>query len=183
MDRMIVELYKDFKVNDGGHICYLYNNESNYMTNVVSFIVTGIRNGDYILLLENDRNILQIKEMLQNELSEKELTYLLFINNFDFYYSYGNFHPHTIVNHFVENIEPHLQKGASICTWGLVEWREDKEIHKNIAEYEEQIHKIVNEKGIVSVCAYDASRTSDSLKKVLHNCHGVLMSDEKVINL
>lgn len=183
MNEPIVEVIKDLKKVNRGHICYFYNSETNYINNVVSFIVTGIRNGDYILLVENDRNMLCINKKLQKELSKKELTYLHFINNYDFYYFNKNFHPKTIVNHFLKNTEPFLKEGASVCTWGLIEWGEDEEIHRCIEEYEKEVDKITDEKGIISVCAYDVGRTPDSLKALLMKCHGIMLTDDEVVKL
>ncbi|HZG70808.1 MAG TPA: MEDS domain-containing protein [Chondromyces sp.] len=183
MNAPIVEVIKDLKKVNRGHICYFYDNEITYINNAVSFIVTGIRSGNHILLLENDRNMLLINKRLEKELSRKELTFLHVINNYEFYYFNNNFHPHTIVNRFLENTEPCLKKGASIYTWGLIEWGEDKEIHHCIEEYEKEVDKITNEKGIISVCAYNAVRTPDSLKELLIKCHEVMLTDDEAIKL
>ncbi|KMY54095.1 hypothetical protein AC623_09110 [Bacillus sp. FJAT-27231] len=59
----------------------------------------------------------------------------------------------------------------------------DKEIHDNIAEYEQKLDKIINEKGIVSVCAYNAIRTAEALKAMLENCHGIMITDDETVNL
>ncbi|WP_182917207.1 MEDS domain-containing protein [Bacillus sp. PK3_68] len=183
MKNSIIEVIKDLKKVKRGHICYFYSNEITYINNVVSFIATGIRNGDHILLVENDRNILLINKRLEKVLSKKEWTFLHVMNNYDFYYFNKNFNPHTIVNHFLENIEPFLKEGASICTWGLIEWGEDKEIHQCIEEYEKEVDKITNEKGIISVCAYNAGRTPDSLKELLIKCHGITLTDGEAVKL
>jgi MEDS: MEthanogen/methylotroph, DcmR Sensory domain len=183
MDSLIVDLYKNCKANNGGHICYLYNNEENYITNAVSFIVAGIKNGDNILLLENDRHIRQIKTRLEKELTTEELSYLQVINNFDFYYTHGNFHPQTVVDQFIKNTETQLQKRASISTWGLIEWREDQEICNSIAKYEQELHKHLDGKGIVSVCVYNADRVTDSFQQVLQDCHGIVMNEKEVIHV
>jgi hypothetical protein len=183
MSNFLVELVKDLKKSNGGHIFYHYNNVENYINHVVSYIVTGIKNGDHILLIENDRNIIHINKLLEKQLRKEQLSKVHFINNFDFYYSNGDFHPHTILNYFSKNIEPFLETGASICTWGLIEWGDDKEISNKIEEYETQVDKLVNEKGLLSVCAYDANRTSNSLKEALMRCHGVMMTDDEVFYL
>ncbi|MBM7693704.1 hypothetical protein JOC77_003148 [Peribacillus deserti] len=182
MSNLLETLINDLRPN-GGHIFYHYNNKENYIHNVVSFIVTGIKNGDHILLAENDRHMLDINKKLQKELSKGQLENLHFINNYDFYYSNGNFHPHTIVNYFLKNIEPFIEKGASLCSWGLIEWGEDKEINDDVVEYEKQVDSLVKEKGITSVCAYDSKRTSDSLKELLMRCHGVMLTDDEVVYL
>ncbi|OCA82127.1 MEDS domain-containing protein [Pseudobacillus wudalianchiensis] len=183
MNRSIMEVIVELKEGNGGHICYFYINETTYIDNVVSFVVTEIKNGNHVVLVENDRHILLINKKLQKELNKEELTHLHVINNYDFYYFSGNFHPHTVVDYFTKKIEPFLEKGASVSTWGLVEWGDDKEIHDNIAEYEQEVEKIVKEKGIVSVCAYNANRTAESLKVMLEKCHGVMITVDETVNL
>lgn len=183
VSKAIVEIMKDLKKGNSGHVCYFYDNEITYINNVVSFIVTGIRNGDHILLLENDRNMLLINRRLEKELNEKERGFLHCINNYDFYYFNKSFNPQTIVQNFLENTEPLLEEGASVCTWGLIEWGENEEIHQYIEEYEKEVDNITNEKGIISVCAYHAGRTPDSLKERLINCHGIVLTDHEAVNL
>ncbi|WP_394186807.1 hypothetical protein [Metabacillus halosaccharovorans] len=40
---------------------------------------------------------------------------------------------------------------------------------------------VVNEQGIISVCAYDANNTPAAWKSLLMNCHGVMLSDTEII--
>ncbi|MGD6875102.1 MEDS domain-containing protein [Bacillus infantis] len=183
MDSLIVDLYHEYKKNNGGHICYLYNQEENYINNAVSFVMAGIKNGDFIFLLENDRNLRLIQEKLQKELNTDQLSNLLVMNNYDFYYAQGNFHPHIVVSEFLKTLEPHLDKKTPISTWGLVEWREDKEIYEKLTEYEQQVDKSIKEKGFISVCVYPAGKTPDSFRKALHNCHNIVINDEEVMHL
>jgi hypothetical protein len=91
---------------------------------------------------------------LKKQLSKKQLDHVHFICNFDFYCSNGDFHPPTVF-HYSKYIQPFLEKGVNISTWGLVEWRDDYEINKKIEEYEKQVDFFVKEKGIISVRAYD----------------------------
>ncbi len=72
--------------------------------------------------MENDRNFLQIDNEIRKLLDNEELKRVHFANNFDFYYSNGDFNPETVFNFFLKNIQPYLESGAKIFTWGLVEW-------------------------------------------------------------
>ncbi|WP_419881645.1 MEDS domain-containing protein [Peribacillus sp. B-H-3] len=179
MMELVPELMKNLKQTNGGHIFYPYGNVESYLSNAISFIVTAVKNGDHVMFVENDRNLLHINKMLKKQLSHDELAKVHIMNNFDFYYSNGNFHPHTVLNYFLTNIAPYHEAGASICTWGLIEWGNDQEIHNEIAEYKSKLNQYILHNGVISVCAYDARRTPESLKKLLMECHGVLLTDKE----
>ncbi|SFC93830.1 MEDS: MEthanogen/methylotroph, DcmR Sensory domain [Bacillus sp. OV322] len=176
---IVPELIKNLKQTKGGHIFYPFDNIESYLCNAVSFIVTAAKNGDHVMFIENDRNLLYINKILQKKLSHAEMAKVHIMNNFDFYYSNGNFHPHTVLNYFLTSIAPHQEAGDSICTWGLIEWGNDQEIHNEIEKYERELNKYILNKGVISVCAYDAGRTPESLKKLLMECHGILLTDKE----
>jgi hypothetical protein len=45
------------------------------------------------------------------------------------------------------------------------------------------VERLVRDKEIISVCAYPADRTSDSLKRMLMNCHGAMITGDEVVYL
>ena len=183
MNDTIIKVINEFNKVEGKHICYLYNDHQEYIEKVVTFIMIGIKEGDHILLVENDRNILAINRKLQNELSDGQLANLHIMNNYNFYFTNGNFHPHTILLYFSSYIQSFVENGISIRTWGHIEWGNEKEIQKDIEEYEKEVDKLVKLTGTISVCAYPAERTSDSLVEMLKNCHGVIITDHEVVYL
>ncbi|HER2025510.1 MEDS domain-containing protein [Bacillus infantis] len=183
MNDQMVHLVKNLEGTNKGNIFYEYKDEDLYIQNAVSFIVTAVKNGSHILLLENDRNIRLINRKLKDRLSEKEIECIHFTNNFDFYYANGNFHPQTILDYFSERVRALETKEISVCSWGLIEWRDEDDISQQIEEYEREVNKIIEEKGLLSVCAYAADRLSDSLRQALIRSHGVLLTDEEVFYL
>lgn len=183
MINLLVEVINDLKMKNGGHLLYLYTDSKSYLQNVVSYAVSVTKNGDHILLVENDRNIRLINKEMENKLTRDQRAKVHFVNNFDFYYSNGDFHPQTILQYVSKKMGPYTEDGSSLYTWGLIEWREDGEMTSKVEEYEKELDKFVNENGLISVCAYDAKRTSPLLKKLLMDCHGVMMTDDKVVYL
>lgn len=183
MTNLLVKVINDLKKKNGGHLLYLYTDGSLYLQNVVSYIVSVTKNGDPILLVENDRNIRLINKELENKLTKDQRANVHFVNNFDFYYSNGDFHPQTILQYISKKISSFTEDGCSIYTWGLIEWGEDGEMTSKVEQYEKELDKFINENGIVSVCAYDANRTSPLLKKLLMDCHSVMMTDHEVVDL
>jgi hypothetical protein len=183
MDNFLARLVNDLKEAKQGHIYYHYNDIDKYLQNAITFIVTVITYGSHVMLVENDRNILYIEENLKKQLTEEQLKNLHIINNFDFYYSNGDFHAETIFSYFKTNIEPLLNLNVSICTWGLIEWSDENDITSDIEQYEKDLDTFVNEKGLISVCAYDGNRTSQRLKDILMRCHRIMLTDDQYIYL
>ena len=175
MDNIIIKVIKGLNKGDCKHICYIYNDCGGYMENLVSFIMTAINDGDHVLLVENERNILTINTRLQNELSRNQLVNVHYMNNFNFYFSNETFHPQTVSMHFLNYIQPFIENNVSFRTWGHIEWGDDKDIERDIEKYEREVDKLTKDKGIISVCAYPAAKTSDSLRKMLENCHEVVL--------
>ncbi|PWW28204.1 DcmR-like sensory protein [Cytobacillus oceanisediminis] len=179
MSELLVDLIDDLKKTNGGHILYHYDQIDCYLRNAVAYIVAGVENGGHVMFVENDRNLPHIMKELEKHLSKDEWARVHFANNFDFYYSNGNFNPETVINYFIKNAQPYLESGAALYTWGLVEWGNVKEYIPKIEEYEKKLDKMIPEKGIISLCAYDNKSTPDELKERLKRCHGVLVTDRE----
>ncbi|WP_157827681.1 MEDS domain-containing protein [Niallia nealsonii] len=173
----LLNKYKDTE----GHIFYQFKNIDNYLQNVVTFITTGVKSGSHIILIENDRNFVRINKILKRELSQGEIAKIHFINNYDFYFKNRGFEPQRIFAHYKQNILPQLENNVPVWTWGLVEWGDNNEIIQQIEEYEKKVDRFVNEKGLISVCAYDVNRTPHSLKEILIRCHSVMLTDDTIV--
>jgi len=168
------------KLSKGDHVFYYVEDTDCYIDNAISYIKDGIDQGDQVLFVENERLHPKILERLETLFSEEQLKNVHYINNFTFYWRNGNFHPPTILDYFSTLINPFLENELSFRTWGHIEWRDDIEISKSIQEYEFAIDQLVPQTNAISVCAYDASRLSESLKTSLLNCHSFLMTDDKI---
>ncbi|GLB59600.1 MEDS domain-containing protein [Cytobacillus sp. NCCP-133] len=179
MNDILVDLIDDLKKSNGGHILYQYDQLDCYLQNATSFILAGVRNGGHVMYVENDRNLLHMKKKLGKHLSSAELARVHFVNNFDFYYSNGDFNPDTVINYFRKTLQPHLDSGKAIYTWGLVEWGNVEEYIPKVEEYEKKLDKFRADKGIISVCAYHNGNTPDDLKERLVRCHSVLVTDHE----
>jgi hypothetical protein len=99
-----------------GHILYYYKNAETYLENVVHFLREGVESGSHIMLVENDRNLIEINKRLKLELSENERTQVHYINNFDFYYANKCFSPEAVVQHFLTNIGPYINNDVPVWT-------------------------------------------------------------------
>lgn len=170
---------KEMNQSDGGHILYCFDELQTYIQNEAMFIISGVKQGSHILVLENDRIFPFVYKTLQLHLNEVQLEKVHHINNFDFYCFEGDFYPSTMVDYFLRNIEVYLDSDVPLQTWGHVEWGEsDPTVLESICEYEKSVDQVIAKKCLISVCAYDECRLSATLKSTLMKHHGVFMTDE-----
>src|SRR6478735_6218878 len=102
------------------HILYSYDQQEKYIQQVVSYIQEGILTGDRILLIENDRFYPFIHNHLKALLTTDQMRMIHRINNFDFYYSSGSYHPPAILAYFNKSVQPYLENKLSfplICAY------------------------------------------------------------------
>lgn len=180
MDNFLKELVDDLQKTNQGHIFYHYDDMEKYLQNALNFIVSVVENGSHVLLVENDRNIIHLRANLKNLLNDEQFNKIHFINNFDFYYANGDFHAQTVFDYFKTSIKPYLEANVSVCTWGLIEWSDGIDITNSIEQYENDVDMHIKDKGVISVCAYDAKRTPQRLKEILMRCHGIMLTDDQV---
>ena len=102
------------------------------------------------------------------------------INNYDFYYSSGDFHPASINKYFAAIVSPYVENNIPIRTWAHVEWGDQQEITRMIKEFETEAHRSVSEKKTISVCAYESDRITPEIKNSLIKSHGYYMTDNDI---
>ncbi|WP_404328705.1 MEDS domain-containing protein [Mesobacillus maritimus] len=165
----------------GQHILYCYKDSHFYIENAVSFILTGIKQGDYVVVIENDRLFRLIDEKVKTQLRKGQLNQINYVNNFDFYFSNGDFHTPTIISSFATILDSVYAKRKSIRTWAHVEWGNLQEITCKIIDFEVAANQTVHSMNTTSVCAYDVDRLSEPLKESLMRSHPYQLTDDGVI--
>ncbi len=180
MEKEITAIEEIVRTSKGAHIFYSVNDLERYINNAVSYIITGVEQGEQVLIVESERIYPKILKRLEELVPQEQLKKVHYINNFTFYWRNGNFHPPTILAYFADLISPFLEEELSFRTWGHIEWRDEMEILKDIEEYEYGIDRLMPQTKAISVCAYDEARISAELREVLMSCHGFLMTDEGI---
>jgi hypothetical protein len=142
MSNLIMKLLERHK-GKNGHILYHFDDDERYIQNAVAFIKAGVKNGSHIMMVENDRNRMNINRKLEKDLTERELNKVHFTNNYDFYFSHKTFEPESILSHFLNTVNPYLEREIPLWTWGLIEWGDHQEIFETVAEYERQIDSYI----------------------------------------
>ncbi|APH05722.1 MEDS domain-containing protein [Bacillus weihaiensis] len=176
----ILEFTNHLNDNGGGHILYFTDEVDEYVKNAVDFIVTGVKNGEYVLFVENDPITRLVSTNLNNVLSNQELEKIQFINNFDFYCSTGNFHIMTILTYFFDTLDPYFNQNVKIRCWGHVEWPTHQHVDQALKEFEFEIDRLMPEMDIIGICAYNRDRLTKETQQELMTCHGYFMTDQDI---
>lgn len=183
VEKTVTQQLKELQQAEGGHIFYYSNDLDCYIQNAVSYIVSGVEQGEQILMVENDKIYSLIQEKVKKLLNREQLKKVHFINNFDFYWQHGDFHPPTVLAFFSKILGPHLENNQAIRAWGHVEWRDEKCISENLEDFEREANEIISTVKVWAVCAYDADRVSESLKAGLMRTHEFYMTDDRIVAL
>lgn len=176
-----ITLHSVTEISNGGHILYLYDEIGNYIENALAYVATGINQGHHILFIDSALNCRLLLQRLETMLSAEQLESVHYVDNYDFYQLYGNFHCGSILQHFERLLQPFIDNRVSIRTWAHVEWREQEEICSKIEEFEENADASVKACGLMSVCAYNGKTISASLQNRLLRSHAYWMTDRELI--
>lgn len=180
MEKKIPELTSLMRQNDGAHIFYLSEEKEAYINNILVFILDGIKNGDYIFIVENPRLTPVIYQRLEQLVTDEQLKTVQFTNNFEFYWSEGNFLPVSIIQYFENKLKAATSNGQFFRTWGHIEWGSGKDIEDEILLYDKSASQFITENKFIAVCAYDSPRVSDWLQEQLLTRHKYLMQDDQI---
>lgn len=161
-----------------GHIYYRFKERDVYINNLLSFIDTGIKNGDNILVIESMKNISKINQEIQHRFNEEQQASIRLVNNFDYYFSGGDFNTKTILGHFAKDLTILKKDNRAIRTWAHVEWASDEPDAEQLKEYEASSDDFVVRERMISVCAYSCNSLSPTLHSALEQVHKYVMTDD-----
>ncbi|SET19186.1 MEDS: MEthanogen/methylotroph, DcmR Sensory domain [Oceanobacillus limi] len=176
----MVPLTEQLEITSASHILYIYENTDYYIENMLAYIKAGIAQEDHIVIIENPTIFKKIVYRLNGLFSRQQRELIHYIDNYSFYQCYGNFHTLSILNHFNELVDPFLNNNT-VRTWGHVEWKKQENIFNKLEKYERLVDYDVNEMGLMSVCAYDASSVSAALQTSMMRSHEYLMTDKELV--
>ncbi|MFE4036136.1 MULTISPECIES: MEDS domain-containing protein [unclassified Priestia] len=174
------QLFEDQK---SVHVLYSYNESESYIKQAVNYIQDGIFAGDCIVIIENDRLYPFIHNELKTLLTTDQMKMINRINNFDFYYSSGSYHPPAILDYFNKTVQPYLEKGISFRSWAHVEWSSMEDPLHLIEDFEKIVDSAVNQLSFPLICAYKSERMPKYLRNILMETHPyVLVEDDLILS-
>jgi len=166
---------------NGIHIFYSIKEIETYLNDLVSFVLAGVEQGDHVLVIESEKIIPMLNKKLKLLLSDKQLTYIHTINNFDFYCSNGSFQPRVIFGNLSTAIKSFNENNNSFRAWAHVEWAEQEGISALLERYERESDNFVAENDLYIVCAYDDDRVPNSLKTALMKYHEYVLTENGIV--
>ncbi|KKB44284.1 MEDS domain-containing protein [Bacillus thermotolerans] len=182
MKQRMIESIEGLQRTEGGHILYYFRDIERYADNVVAFILSNVKLEHHILIIENDKITPLIRNKLKPLIIEEQWNYVHFINNFDFYFTYGDFHEAAIPSYFMKIAQPYLDNGTSLRAWSHVEWGHLDTTACLIERVEKMADEQTSALGLTLVCAYEVDRLPDTMKDTLVKHHQFIMTDEKIIS-
>jgi hypothetical protein len=168
------------KNNKSAHLLYAYNGMGNYIKNAAAYIVDGVEKDQSIILIENERYYPYLMEELKKYMNEEQMKKIHPVNNFDFYYSSGSYHPPAIIEYIEKTHMPFIENNITFRTWTHVEWSTIDGPLSIVEELETVVDKLVADMGLVVMCAYEEEGMPESLKSSLLRTHKYILTDDDV---
>ncbi len=162
-----------------GHVLYFFEDSETYMQNVIDFVIAGLDQDEYSVIIENDRILPSLQKRLESTLDDSQLSKVKFANNFDFYYAKGDFRSNSIFEFFPKLSFGDPKQELAVRSWAHIEWRDEHEVCEKLSISEREADVIVKEARLLSVCAYDLDRVSEELKDSLLTSHSFLIYDQE----
>jgi two-component system, sporulation sensor kinase A len=165
------------------HILYMYNDLDRYVENAVDYIYQGLIKGAIVLFVENEQIVNRVKEQLQTYgLQDVYLENLICVDKDEFYLKGEELDVVKAGNKLNKLLEPLLDNGYSIHTWGGVPLPNHESTFERVRAYECDCDVFVAKENIISVCAYNALTTPACLQNELLKTHSHFMTDD-LLNL
>jgi hypothetical protein len=163
------------------HVLYSYKGMKNYIEQIVSFIQDGIEAGDYVILIDNERIYRMIQQELSTLLTKEEMEFVHYVNNFDFYYSSGSYHPPAITDYFNKTVQPYVENNISFRSWAHVEWATMEDPLHLIKDFEKIVDEAVNLLSFPLICAYEGEKMPDYLINILMETHPYVLIEDDIV--
>ncbi|WRP08740.1 MEDS domain-containing protein [Rossellomorea aquimaris] len=161
-----------------GHVFYQFKSEETYLSNLMLFIRSGLKNNQHVLVIESMRNITKVRNRMKRLLNDEQQSSIYLVDNFDYYFLNGDFNTKKILNHFQKDISIIKKQNPSIRTWAHVEWTSSEPDTFLLNEFESTADEYVLQEGLLSVCAYSKNSLSPTLIETLEKVHNYVMTDD-----
>ncbi|MFS0862829.1 MEDS domain-containing protein [Fredinandcohnia sp. 179-A 10B2 NHS] len=172
----LIPLTSSLKINQGSHVLYFYNSIDGYIRNACSFIVDGINLGHQIVFIEQP----EMYELILNRIGPIDKEKLHFVNNYEFYQMYQDFHFERVLHNLKNIIDPFVENESMARIWGLVDWKDQDNIIEKLHTYECKCDITVSGLGYTTVCAYDSKKVPSTILLEMLKSHEYMMTDDSL---
>ncbi len=167
---------------DGAHILYMYNNLEKYVENATTFIYEGLTKGSIVLYIDDELLVNRIKENLKKlGIQEDQLDDLICLVSNEFYLNGEEFDAFGARNKLTKLLQPLIDQGHSIHTWGDVPLPHSQSTSERVLTYECECDLFVSAERLISVCTYNSTTTPAYIQNELLKTHTHLMTDDTCI--
>jgi len=163
------------------HVLFFYKGMRTYMEEAIHFIHAGIHAGEYVILIENERNFQKIYEQLKTKITSVQMKQLHYVNSLDFYFSSGGYHPPVIKEYFNKTIQPFVDNNIPFRSWAHVEWATMEEPYHVIGDVEKMVEYTFNQIPFPLICAYGELKIPETLTTILLENHPYILKEDKLL--
>jgi MEDS: MEthanogen/methylotroph, DcmR Sensory domain len=167
--------------NKSAHLLYAFKGMNNYIQSAVDYILDGVTRDQSIILIESDRYLPYLMKELKKHLDDNQMAKIHQINNFDFYFSSGSYHPPAILEYIEKMYKPYIEKNMTFRTWTHVEWSTIEGPLSIVEELEQVVDRLAADMGLVLICAYEEEYMPESLKASLLRTHKFILTDDDLL--
>lgn len=165
---------------ENAHILYTYHDHKLYIDQVLTYIEDGLRVGEVVLLVENERNYHIIINELNDRVSKEQMKLLYYVNSLHFYLSSGSYDPPAIKTYFTNVVEQFVVSGTLFRSWAHVEWATLEAPTHLVEQFERIVDEAVLQLQFSLICAYNSEKIPESLYHMLLQTHQYILDDEGI---
>ncbi|WP_179218820.1 ATP-binding protein [Saccharibacillus sp. O23] len=181
MSERIMELNRTVSVSSGGHILYLYDDESLYFDNAAAYLTSGAHAGDLAIFIDRSDRIARIQKRISSLLDDRELERIVYVDAERFYGVDVSFEHKKVMGEFGKLAELHFSsESAGIRIWTHVAWKKEHGVEAELENLERLAQRAVQNSRIVAVCAYRGDSISSALQIKLLRQHDYVMTDDEL---
>ena len=173
----LVPLTSFLHVNPGSHILYFYHSLEGYIDNAISYITSGLELGHHVIFIDSRERY----ELVLQKLGSVDMNRIHYIDNYDFYEMYQDFHFNRILMNLQNVVEPFVNQQLTIRIWGHVDWMDQEDMMTKLHRYECSCDIAISELGYTTVCAYNANTVPANILIELSKCHEYFMTDDQIM--
>ncbi|OWA33600.1 hypothetical protein B9G55_19790 [Saccharibacillus sp. O16] len=180
MSERIMDLNRTVSVSSGGHILYLYDDESVYFDNASAYLISGAKDGDLVVFIDRQDRIESLQKRMVAILNDEQLKRLIYMSTEQFYQAHPSLPYRKIAEDFASRVPRHSDRSAGIRMWVHAAWQSEPSMEAELEKLERLAHETVHELRIISICAYQGAAISAALQVKLLRQHDYVMTDEEL---
>ena len=165
-------------IDPGSHVLYSYKSEEKYFNNVLSYVSTGLKLGDGILLIESLEMYKEILKRLEEQgFVQDDFSKIVFVDKKGYYID--GFNAKGTSEKLKNLLRPLQERNFSVRIWGNVVCSKVNNI-QDLCIYEVHVNDFLEKSTALTVCAYNGDFLPGNYLLRLMKSHKYLMTDNEL---